>query len=530
MVGAFPFRRDETASTYIQRSLDPDLRAALGESPLVVVVGPPKAGKSRSALHAAQAVLPADAAVIVPRDGRALGQLLEIDPRLRFQGLTEGKRLLWLEGLDSFAESLDAALLDRFSRPERLTRTPSRFPRRRQRQVADPIDPAVKVIATVQTDRWRRLAEGTGLESQAARAVVSRGRFLELSGSLDPADELPTAEHMYPGRDFSAGIGVALASAGTEPPFLQDDGAAAEAPSSRRLGGPGKAIRDPAVLATVFGAFLFVTCVLLYALGGNFQKPKPPTIAQQAAKARRLASAGPGEIVDQERVDFRGSGERSFFLAAGTPSAHRLEIWDREGDRLRRAFEFTPREKAVFSFSFIDDVDGDGADELVGGFGDTTITGELLLPFVVDWDEDAGQYRLVSLARTPPTLSARARDRDAEGLRKTTYLKRFQVVDRSGKESVAGYRSQDFAVTRRPMRLISAYVVRVDRRKRRLVELQAHTFNRTGGVPRVRRCELSRGRTVLRTVPDIGGEPALEKATLINWLESTRGRACVALG
>ena len=75
-------------------------------------------------------------------------------------------------------------------------------------------------------------------------------------------------------------------------------------------------------------------------------------------------------------------------------------------DDLVRELRFEPREvfpgeEALFQFRFIGDIDGDGADELVGGYGTPAIRGELLLPFAVDWNDDADRYELVSLAPSP---------------------------------------------------------------------------------------------------------------------------------
>jgi hypothetical protein len=550
-LGVFPTRRDERKAAYIPRTLDAELAQALRRSPLVIVVGPPRAGKSRSALQCAQHALPSETAVIVPSDAGALRQLLEVDSRLRFEGLTGGKRLLWLDDLERFVAAIDAEMLERLERAEAVVpRTGrgarllnrlaalGRFDRRRTTQACDrpaKVDPAVAIVASLREDRWRRLLSQDGEDTDVVKAIVARAHVLKLPLQLDPDDELPDAKRLYPRRDFSRGIGPALASSGAEPPFHEPEPADAAEP--RPIGGPPEARRDVALLAPAIVSVVSLAIVVLLWASGNFEKPKPLTIAEQAANARREGSAGPRTIVDTERVDFHGSGEPSYFFAfgdaGGTPPAraraHELQIWDQHGDELRRAFRFEPRQSAIFQFRFIGDVDGDGADELIGGFGDRAILGELLLPFALDWDEDAEGYRLISLAPVRARLASRARGRDAKGLR-AAYRSHFRLRDIEGGRSLAGYRSQDFAVTPNPARLVSAYVADIDEeRQERLVELQPHTFDRTGGMPAIRRCRLVDGGNVVTDVPS-ARRRSLHTATLERWLKLSKDRFCVVFG
>src|SRR4051794_25788064 len=65
-VGVFPRRRVPPAEdTYIPRSVDERLTAAIAASPFVLVYGPPRSGKSRTALESAIRALP-DTVVIAP--------------------------------------------------------------------------------------------------------------------------------------------------------------------------------------------------------------------------------------------------------------------------------------------------------------------------------------------------------------------------------------------------------------------------------------------------------------------------------
>ncbi len=247
--------------------------------------------------------------------------------------------------------------------------------------------------------------------------------------------------------------------------------------------------------------------------------------------------------MDTERADFHSSGEQSYFLvfgdAGGTPAARarsdEIQIFDQHGDELERVLRFEPKplgsgtsaEPLLFQFRFIGDIDGDGADELVGGYGTPAIRGELLLPFAVDWDEDASGYRLVSLAPEPVRLETRARGEDVAGLR-AAYAQRLRIIDVDGERTLAGYRAQDFTVSGDPHRLIGAYVSDIRREGlERLVELRPANFHRTGGSPRVTPCRLLDTGSVVATAPTAKARP-LHLAALEEWLKVSKDQFCVA--
>jgi hypothetical protein len=93
---------------YVPRDVDAQLRQALNDHQFVLVTGPAKAGKTRTALEAARAAIP-DASLVTPRPG-ALTSLVG-HPLLR---RSPGRLLIWLDDLDRFLappERLDRALL-----------------------------------------------------------------------------------------------------------------------------------------------------------------------------------------------------------------------------------------------------------------------------------------------------------------------------------------------------------------------------------------------------------------------------------
>ncbi|WP_204284938.1 tetratricopeptide repeat protein [Microbispora amethystogenes] len=114
-LGATPTRYSRNKSApYIARTLDDEqIRDALRASdqppyPFVVVWGATKAGKSRTLVEALRASLPPDTEVLVPIDGRALAELVQIG--LPFSSETPG--LVFLDDLTAVdLEALPSAVL-----------------------------------------------------------------------------------------------------------------------------------------------------------------------------------------------------------------------------------------------------------------------------------------------------------------------------------------------------------------------------------------------------------------------------------
>jgi hypothetical protein len=515
-LGVFPRRRSLGDAPYAERDLDRQLGAALSEAPPVVVIGRARAGKSRTASTVAGRTFQQRMAVI-PRDAEALRTVLGVEPPLEFG---EAGGVLWLDGLERYLEALDGETLDELT------------------------GAGLRIVATIRDGTWTTLLAGEGREAAAAKALAARARVFELPASLSSA-ECSAARRLYPGEDLSRGIGAVVASNGREtltPPAAREHRKDSEREAPRR---PVPAARDGLLLVPAVIGSLALAAVGLLALTGNFEKPKPPTIAEQAQDARRAGSAGPREVVDAERVDFHGSGERSYFFAFGDadgvpPTRARsdeLQVFDQRGDDLDRAFRFEPsplesgasREQLLFQFRFIGDIDGDGADELVGGYGTPAIPGELLVPFAVDWDEDAGSYRLVSLAREPASLETRGRGDDVRGLR-DAYERRLRLTDmKQEKLRFAGFPAQDFTVAPDPHRLVAGYVSELRKGgAERRVELQPSTFQRTGGRPRVTQCRL--GSRPLTVKAPRGKARPLYAVTLEAWLKASKDRFCIPVG
>ena len=188
-LGVFPPRRDTGADHYVARDGDGPLRAALVPGAVVVVVGEPRAGASRTALEAVRAEL-GTVGLLVPCGPEALQALLDLDPPLRVRGT---RLTVWLDGLDRYTRSFDRPALDTLL------------------ALAD----EVTVVATIRRGHWDAWMRSSGERGAAARAMAARARVFDLPAGLAQRELLDARTH-YPALDFGAGVGHALASSGRE--------------------------------------------------------------------------------------------------------------------------------------------------------------------------------------------------------------------------------------------------------------------------------------------------------------------------
>ena len=189
-VGVSPSRYAGDADPYVPRTeVDKQIDSSLAENRFVLVAGPSKAGKSRTAFEALLRMRPSPG-LIIPRPGTLL-ELFGPSYSFLFQ---RGPIVLWLDDLERYIESsggLDAALLTRM-----ISGTP-----------------ATAVVATITSDRRYRLRSTSGEIGRAAREVLMlaerMGCEVELRVDLTK-DEYENARRFYPSETFTRGIGEQL--------------------------------------------------------------------------------------------------------------------------------------------------------------------------------------------------------------------------------------------------------------------------------------------------------------------------------
>jgi hypothetical protein len=455
-LGVFPGKRRRGRSPpYVTREIDADVRAAIASCTSVVVSGPPLAGKTRTVLEAVRDAAPG-ATIIAPRGPDELKALLSADPPLH---VSRGRRILWLDDLPQYVEILDQPALDRLTQY---------FPVPRECR-----EDELQIVATVRDDQWRAMLSSTGSAGQLARGLADRASVHQL-----PVTDEVFAEHapsIYPDEAFPDGPGPVLATSGLEiePP----EPAAPLFESS----GPQWWDRTATLLAGLVG--LVVAMIVAVLMVSGFSKAIPPPIPAQIAGIERSAAAHNqyARLLVRGTVDLHGTGEESrvFILEPtsvkpGHPAlSDELRVYDERDGWLREKFRFRPSIPDVkFQIRAAQDIDADGATEIVGGFA-LPDARNAMLPVALDWQNSDQRYAITPLDLGRPSLG-RVKQPSAfaiqAGLYRKLYERRYTLDDASSSDRVTGRRVQDFVVTT-PPRIVAAYFVRppIDSAKDRAV-------------------------------------------------------------
>jgi hypothetical protein len=462
-LGVFPLRREAEGTAdadYVSRGdVDARLRGALESASFVLVFGPPRAGKSRTALEAAKEVL-GDALVIIPRNAEGLRELLTLDPPLLSRDSPaprwsrSSRAVLWLDGLARYFDVLDANVLEQLQGE------------------AVPLT----VIATIREDEYDAVLAGSGPEAEAVKAVVATAQAFELA---------------------AGGPAAQLSSSGKEavPPPARDERSAGE--GDRAIGDLRFAV--PAALSLAA-----VAAIGLIGLTAGFREPAPLTLAEQAD--RRLVAAG-AQVYGPTRADLHGSGEESWIFvvapraeaAAGAAApSHEIRIYDPRGDRLVERFRFAPDAPgAQFQFRDLARLGAGGGVKLVGGYGFPGEASLALLPFIVYWHADTGSYRIEALQDERPQLGPGVTAEPAARPYLDAYRERITLRDSDRGVAISGHRVQDFAVTRDPPRVVSGVTFdpRTASRPGR-VEIQGSILSFTGPEPALIGCRFQDARAL----------------------------------
>jgi hypothetical protein len=198
-----PYRLGATASAfgnsqdygrqdpYVPRlgnDVDHRLFKALDGSDLVLLVGPSKAGKTRTCFEAILKHSP-HARLLAPLPGM-FARLVE-HPRVQD---SDDAVVVWLDDLDRFlthSSSLTPALL-------------ARLTNRSGRTIA---------IATLRSEARARLREATGELTRDARLLLEQARTIHLASTSSDPSEQSLAAAIYPNQDIRHGLAEGLAGA-----------------------------------------------------------------------------------------------------------------------------------------------------------------------------------------------------------------------------------------------------------------------------------------------------------------------------
>jgi tetratricopeptide (TPR) repeat protein len=194
---ALASRASDGQMPYVPRSVDQELHEALAAHDFIVVAGPSKSGKSRTAAELARADMP-DAALFVPvrpsRSPQALARLSEVGTALIKPGVPA---LIWLDDVEVYLRS--GALTSQTLRAFRAWGHPLKIIATiRERELAAFVDPATP-------------SRGEAESAEEARELLERAHTVRLPARLG-ADELSVARATYPSLNLDDELGVHLIS------------------------------------------------------------------------------------------------------------------------------------------------------------------------------------------------------------------------------------------------------------------------------------------------------------------------------
>ncbi len=376
-LGVFPPRADLEIGEgllppYFGRDADDAVCGALGERGLVLIVGPARSGKSRTAYEAVRTVA-GDRRLLAPEDGKALSEMIRANE-------LEHRRddVLWLDDLERFLPSLRG--------PELRALSSGRY----------------HVIATIRERAYRELAEASGERGQRGRRLLARARIIHLDAAPSTG-EAEAAAHVYPAEDLSQGIGPALSARWDDQHTVSEPRSAPASEVAETRFRPDLVLGVALVLTVASAAVLAAT------IGGRGFSA--PSVGDQLTGIREDAAEAGGTVVSSRSVELHGLETRSHIVVVRSePDADELRIYDEEEGELEGMLTFRPTAPefvyGTLELVAVDDLDADGDQELVADYliQDPPLT-IVRVPIAVTWDEAARDYALWPLLTKPPALA-----------------------------------------------------------------------------------------------------------------------------
>lgn len=380
-LGLFPQPWTMTAGVvelppYVPRDFDSDVVEALQRSRLVLLFGPARAGKSRSAYEAARQAF-GERQVVIPESGAALAELAQDPP----DEWPLANSVLWLDDLERFVASLGAA------------------------ELAFVGAGSTPVIATVRGETYHRWLRASGEIGDKARRLLASASSVEVGSTLSGA-ERAEADRLYQDEDFTHGIGEAFVAHwehghDATAPLL--DPPASPPPRRPRI---ADRLWLGAVAVTVCSALLFGG---LWILGG-FSAAHTPPLSTQLDGARHAAEQK-GIEVNQLRADFHGPRSFVMYPRPGSTGTNVLRLYDVAGGRLGRPLIDLRLTGVAADYGFenprVVDIDQSGTRELIADYFAPVSLTPVRLPIIVAWDDKASRYVLEPLLAAPPSLPRR---------------------------------------------------------------------------------------------------------------------------
>ena len=495
-LGIFPARhaveRDASGlPVYVERDIDAQLRAALTvENALVVVVGPPLAGKTRTALEAVRTSFP-DARVLYPRTGDAVRCLADSD----LARDKDGSVVLWLDDLKRYQSALDPDTWRRLIRAW----------------------PGIRAVTTMRTDDYDALCRAGGELGESARFLLARASRFPLALHWTPT-EIAGAMQQHPKLRISRGDVVPRAFAldwneWTQPPEsrhrAQEDRGGIGGRWNPRTRGPwSPRLRafSPLDLLSVVLCGLLASVIgfglVLWLVTGSFRPAAaPPSPAEQLSEIRASAIFA-GDDVQRWPASLQGPGQNSYIFYSHSKSFNRplnrrfpptdtLRVYDESGTQIASRFVYAPTyvsanrqitgDAEFFEKRSLSDLVGAQAPQLIGVYSPANQPGAPSLPVIMYWDETAKGYVVNALIQARPSLAAVAHPSPAALGYRAAYAGLSGLVTQSptGQHYVIGYPVQDMAIVDGPNgpRVVVAYVAQTVGSPPRVSQLEVQAWS-----------------------------------------------------
>jgi hypothetical protein len=371
MLGVF---RPHTASgdgigPYVPRSVDDQLERALAKGGFVLLIGVPKAGKSRSAYEAVLRRLSGQK-LLVPYGGEALPSIIG-DASLRSE-----EAVWWLDDLGRFLPGLDGPSLDEL------------------------LNGGHVVVASVRADTWEALLKADGDAGEQARNLLAGAFTLHMTAEHTP-EELADAARLYPDLDVSNGIGPALT---------------ADVPESREpVTRPPEHAEtphrfDPLLALLLLGTVAASVFLAGLIVGGGFSDSTPPPVASQVEQILGDGFRSGKQLVYYNLdADLHGLNQQSWvFVWRARSGSDQIQIYDEENGRLARRLEFPTgsgsKDPGRIVGQQLLNLDGFFEKELVAAYTSPKIW-PAQVPIVITWNEARGRYVLAPLL--PRSISSK---------------------------------------------------------------------------------------------------------------------------
>jgi len=364
MLGVFRPRApvEDGIGPYVPRSVDDPLEKALAKNTgFVLLIGAPRAGKSRSVYEAVLRRLPRHK-LLVPYGGEALPSIIG-DTTLRSQDA-----VWWLDDLGRFLPSLDGPSLDELLNGDHL------------------------VVASMRAETWEALLEADGDAGEQARTLLA-GAFTVHMTAEHTAEELAEAARLYPDLDLSSGIGPALTA---EVPETREpvERSPSHAETPRRF--------DPLLGLLLIATMAASVFLAGFIVGGGFSDSTPPPTSTQVEQILGAGYRDGKQLVYYDLdADLHGLNQQSWiFVWRSRSGSDHVRIYDEEKGRLVLRLDFPAgsgdKEPGRLLTHELLNVDGFFEKQLVGSYTSPKIW-PAEVPFVISWSEARGRYVLAPL-------------------------------------------------------------------------------------------------------------------------------------